>query len=38
MTPELIAAVLALPLSVRVALLEADPTGAGWLMLAALQK
>lgn len=32
MTPELITTVLALPLPVRLALLDADPTGAGWLI------
>lgn len=30
MTPTLIAYVLSLPLPVRLALLDADPTGAGW--------
>lgn len=30
MAPELIALALALPLPVRLALLDADPTGAGW--------
>ncbi len=32
MTPTLIAYVLSLPLPVRLALLDADPTGAGWLV------
>lgn len=32
MTPTLSAYVLALPLPVRIALLDADPTGAGWLV------
>lgn len=32
MTPDLIAQVLALPLPVRLALLDADPNGAGWIM------
>lgn len=32
MTPDLIALVLSLPIPVRLALLDADPTGAGWYM------
>lgn len=32
MTPDLIALVLSLPLPVRLALLDADPTGAGWMI------